>query len=335
MRAQTYLITGGAGFIGSHLTELLLSQGHHVRAVDDLSTGRTGNLERVWNHGRFDFRRGSVTDAAFLEPLCSGVDVVVHLAAVVGVKLVVEQPVRTIETNVKGTECVLRTALAHRCKVLLASTSEVYGKGSRVPFGEDHDVLLGATAKSRWCYAAGKMLDEFLALGYHQESALPVVVFRLFNTIGTRQRGRYGMVVPRFVRQAVAGEPITIFGDGRQARCFCDVRDVVRAIAGLALHPEAVGRVFNIGSTEETTIRQLAERVKALTRSRSPIVPVPYEEAYGPGFEDMARRVPDTTRIFSLLGWQPRYRLEDTLGEILGAWRTREVKSPEPEYAVI
>jgi nucleoside-diphosphate-sugar epimerase len=335
MRPQIYLITGGAGFIGSHLTELLLSQGHHVRVVDDLSAGRTGNLEHVWDHKRFDFRRGSVTDMSFLDPLCRGVDVVVHLAAVVGVKLVVEQPVRTIETNVKGTECVLRAALAHRCKVLLASTSEVYGKGSRIPFAEDHDVLLGTTEKSRWCYAAGKMLNEFLALGYHQESALPVVVFRLFNTIGTRQRGRYGMVVPRFVRQAVTGEPITVFGDGRQARCFCDVRDVVRAIAGLALHPDAIGRVFNIGSTEETTIRQLAERVKTLTRTRSPIVAVPYDEAYGPGFEDMIRRVPDTTRIRSLLGWQPRYRLQDTLGEILTAWPTSEIKSLEPAYAVM
>ncbi len=327
--AQTYLITGGAGFIGSHLADLLLAEGHRVCVLDDISTGGLENLDQVWGHPRFEFVRATVTDEAAVDRLALHADVIIHLAAAVGVKLVVEQPVRTIETNVIGTECVLRVARRRGCKVLLASTSEVYGKGSRVPFAEDDDVLLGATARGRWCYAASKMLDEFLALAYRQEFGLPVVIFRLFNTIGPRQSGRYGMVVPRFLEQALAGKPITIFGDGRQSRCFCDVRDVVKAIAALARRPEADGRVFNIGSTEETTIRQLAERIKTLTQSRSPIVPIPYQEAYGPGFEDMTRRVPDTTRIRLLLGWEPLYTLNETLSGMIPSPASSRVK-PAP-----
>ena len=324
--AQRYLITGGAGFIGSHLVDLLLAEGHQVHVLDDVSTGRLENLEQVCGHPRFRFTRGSVTNEAAVDRAASRADVIIHLAAAVGVKLVVEQPVRTIETNVSGTECVLRVARRRGCKVLLASTSEVYGKGSRIPFAEDDDILLGSTAKSRWCYAASKMLDEFLALAYAQEFGLPVVIFRLFNTIGPRQSGRHGMVVPRFLEQAQAGAPITILGDGSQSRCFCDVRDVVRAIAGLARHPKAAGRVFNIGSSEEITVRQLAERVKMLTESRSPIVHLSYEKAYGPGFEDMARRVPYTGRIHSLLGWQPQYILNETLAGIIAVPASTRVK---------
>ncbi len=230
-----------------------------------------------------------------------------------GVQLIVEHPVHTIETNVAGTDAVLRVAQTYRARVLIASTSEVYGKGSKLPFAEEDDVLLGATSKSRWGYAASKMIDEFLALAYHREYGSPVVVFRLFNTVGPRQTGQYGMVVPRLMRQALRGEPLTVFGDGTQQRCFCDVRDVVQAIVGLAHHPAALGRVFNVGSEEEVSILELAKRIRALTNSKSEIKHVPYAEAYAPGFEDMARRVPDISRVRALLGWNPRRSLAETL----------------------
>ena len=329
-KPQTYLVTGGAGFIGSHLIDSLLAEGHRVLAIDDLSTGQIENLSAVASHPNLHFARASVTNDLVLDRLASEADVVIHLAAAVGVKLIVERPVRTIETNVTGTDHVLRAALRYNCRTLITSTSEVYGKGSRIPFSEDDDVLLGATSKSRWSYAASKMIDEFLALAYHRELGLAATVFRLFNTVGPRQSGRYGMVIPRLVSQAVAGEPITVYGDGNQSRCFCDVRDVVEAIVGLSKHSSAAGRVFNVGGTQEISIRRLAERIRTLAGSGSPIVPVPYEQAYAPGFEDMKRRVPDISRIGSLLDWRPVRTLEDILASVISEHR----KGPEISSAV-
>lgn len=313
----TYLITGGAGFIGSHLTDALLAAGQRVLVIDDLSTGRYANVAHHAGNPRFHFARASIRDEIVLDRLASQADVIVHLAAAVGVQLIVQQPVHTIETNVMGTEAVLKAALRYRCRVLIASTSEVYGKGSRIPFSEDDDVLLGPSSKSRWSYAASKMVDEFLALAYRDEYGLEVVPVRLFNTVGPRQTGRYGMVIPRFVGQALAGEPITVYGDGQQSRCFCAVSDVVAALIGLSTEPAAPGRVYNVGSEEETTIMALAELVRELTGSRSPIVTIPYAEAYAPGFEDMQRRVPDTSRVRALLGWQPRLSLQETLQSVI------------------
>jgi len=334
-QAKTYLVTGGAGFIGSHLVESLLATGHRVFALDDLSTGRAANLDAVRRHPNFHLARAGVTDAIVLDRLASQSDIVIHLAAAVGVKLIVNHPVETIEINVNGTEAVLKAALHYDCRIVIASTSEVYGKGSRIPFAEDDDVLLGSTMKSRWSYAASKMIDEFLALAYHAEFGLPVTILRLFNTVGPRQRGRYGMVVPRLVAQALAGEPMTVYGTGEQRRCFCDVRDVVEAILGLADHREAIGRVFNIGSTEETTILSLAERVRELADRASSIRRIPYDRAYPPGFEDMQRRVPDTSRIHGLLGWTPRRRLDEILAGVIEAHRGKQpmIGSP-PEQMV-
>jgi len=319
----TYLITGGAGFIGSHLADLLLADGHRVLAIDNLSTGRTDNINHLLGHPSYHFVRATITDGIVMDRLASQADVIFHLAAAVGVKLIVEHPVHTIETNIMGTEAVLQAALRYNCRVLIASTSEVYGKGSKIPFSEEDDVLLGPTSKSRWSYAASKMVDEFLGLAYQREYGLQVTPFRLFNTVGPRQAGRYGMVIPRFVRMALQGEPITVYGSGSQSRCFCDVRDVVEALAGLASHPEAAGQVYNIGSNEEVSIWELAERVKALTGSSSPLVSVPYSEAYAPGFEDMQRRVPDTSRIRALLGWQPRRSLDEILAAVIDYQRDR------------
>lgn len=314
---KTYLITGGAGFIGSHLADALLAEGHRVLAIDNLSTGSLTNVAHLANEPHFHFARANITDEIVMDRMASQADVIVHLAAAVGVKLIVEHPVHTIETNVMGTEMVLKSALRYGCRVLIASTSEVYGKGSKIPFSEEDDVLLGATSKSRWAYAASKMVDEFLGLAYQREYGLEVVPFRLFNTVGPRQTGRYGMVIPRFVRQTLREEPLTVYGDGSQSRCFCDVRDVVQALIALAQHPKAPGRIYNIGSTEEVSIQQLAERVKSITGSHSPIVYIPYEQAYAPGFEDMKRRVPDISRIGSLLGWQPTRSLDDILRAVV------------------
>jgi len=312
----TYLITGGAGFIGSHLSDVLLGAGQRVLSIDDLSTGRLANIAHLLGRPDFHFAQAPIADKVVLDRLASQADVIVHLAAAVGVQLIVEHPVHTIETNVGGTEAVLRAAHTYRARVLIASTSEVYGKGSKVPFAEEDDVLLGATSKSRWGYAASKMIDEFLALAYHREKGTPVTVARFFNTVGPRQTGQYGMVVPRLMRQALRGEPLTVFGDGTQRRCFCDVRDVVQAVVGLAHHPGAVGRVFNVGSEEEISINDLAARVKAAAGSKSAITHVPYETAYAPGFEDMARRVPDISRVKALLGWTPRRTLDETLAAV-------------------
>ena len=311
--SKTYLITGGAGFIGSHLAEALLSSGNHVIVIDDLSTGRLENIAGLQSHPHFHFARAAIENEIVLDRLTSQVDVVIHLAAAVGVKLIVERPVQTIETNVGGTERVLQASLRYGCRVLIASTSEVYGKGSRIPFSEDDDIVLGPTSRSRWAYAASKMVDEFLGLAYGREYGLPVVIFRLFNTVGPRQTGRYGMVIPRFVDQALHDHPLTVYGDGTQSRCFCDVSDAVRAIVGLAEHPDSPGRVFNVGGTNSITIRSLAERIRELVTSASEIVHVPYEEAYAPGFEDMARREPNNTRLHELTGWSPKLPLEKIL----------------------
>jgi UDP-glucose 4-epimerase len=307
------LVTGGAGFIGSHLVEVLLRLGHRVLVIDDLSTGRIENIKHLLGNPGFQFARANVTDAVVLDRMTSESDVVIHLAAAVGVQLIVERPVLTIETNVMGTEAVLRSALRYGCRTLLASTSEVYGKGARLPFSEDDDVLLGSTARSRWGYAASKMVDEFLGLAYFSEYGLPVIPFRLFNTVGPRQTGHYGMVVPRFMHAALKGEPIHVYGDGMQSRCFCDVADVVRAIVGLAFHPDAPGTVFNVGAKEETTILALAEKTKALAASTSRIEFIPYSEAYPPGFEDMQRRIPNTGRVEKIIGWKPEYTLDQIL----------------------
>ena len=311
------LVTGGAGFIGSHLVEALLRDGHEVVVLDDLSTGRLENLQRVREHMRLTVATGSVTDELLVAKLMDGAEVVYHLAAAVGVRLILEQPVQTIETNIVGTDVVLRAATHARTRVVLASTSEVYGKNDRVPLSEDDDRVLGPTTKSRWSYACSKAIDEFLALAYHKERGLPVVIVRFFNTVGPRQTGRYGMVVPRFVRQALDGQPITVYGDGRQSRAFTDVEDAVRAMLALSRAPEAVGHVFNVGSAQEITIGELAERVKTLAGSRSPIVLVPYEEAYQPGFEDLRRRVPDIRKAEAFVGYRPEIALDETLQRVI------------------
>ncbi len=316
------LITGGAGFIGSHLSEALLAAGHSVMVVDDLSTGRFENIQPLTANPQFKFAIETITNESVMDRLVSECDIIFHLAAAVGVELIVQSPVHTIETNIMGTETVLRTARRYRKKVMIASTSELYGKSEKTPYKEDDDSVFGPTSRSRWSYATSKAVDEFLALAYHQEMGLPVVIFRLFNTIGPRQRGRYGMVVPRFVRQALLNEPITVYDDGQQSRCFCNVRDVVRGIVGLSAVPEAEGQVYNIGSREEINILDLARKVKTKTGSQSQILLVPYEQAHAAGFEDMRRRMPDTGKVNALIGWEPTIRLEQTLDEIIAYYRT-------------
>lgn len=322
------LITGGAGFIGSHLAELLLGRGHHVTIIDDLSTGSLANVQHLVGHERFRFAIETIGNEMVLDRLVSECDVIYHLAAAVGVQLIIQNPVHTIETNVMGTEAVLKAALRYRAKVLVASTSEVYGKSEHVPYAESDDVTLGPTARNRWAYAASKMVDEFLALAYHREHELPVVVFRLFNTVGPRQTGQYGMVIPRFVQQALGRQPLTVYGDGSQTRCFCNVLDAVRAIAGLAETPRAVGQVFNIGSTEEVSILDVARRTLALVNDgeesgwREQISLVPYAQAYAEGFEDMLRRVPDISKIGGTIGWQPTIPLDETLRQVIAYYRS-------------
>jgi UDP-glucose 4-epimerase len=301
------------------LSEALLARGDTVTAIDDLSTGRFENIEPLTGNANFRFAIETITNENVLDRLASECDVIIHLAAVVGVKLVVDSPVHTITTNVNGTEVVLKAARRYRVPTLLASTSEVYGKGLRLPFGEDDDVLLGATRHHRWAYAASKMVDEFLGMAYHREYGLPVTLFRLFNTVGPRQVGRYGMVMPRFVGAALAGDPLTVYGTGTQSRCFCHVQDVVRAIIALANEPSAAGNLYNIGATEPTTILDLAKRVIALTNSSSEITFVDYEQVYPEGFEDMQRRQPDTTRVKQLIGWEPTHSLDDIILDI-AAW---------------
>ena len=311
------LITGGAGFVGSHLAETLLARGDTVFVLDNLSTGSIENIEHLKADPRFHYVVDTVMNEPVMAELVDRVNVVYHLAAAVGVKLIVESPVNTIETNVHGTEMVLKTANKKKKKVLIASTSEVYGKSEDVPFREDADLVMGATTKGRWSYACSKAIDEFLALAYWKEKKLPVVVFRLFNTVGPRQTGRYGMVVPNFVKQALMGHPLTVFGDGTQSRCFTYVSDVVDALVKLADHPDAVGQVFNIGNDhEEISILDLAQRVKARTLSKSPIEMVPYDKAYEEGFEDMPRRVPDLTKVRRLIGYEPKVHLDEILDRV-------------------
>lgn len=312
----TYLITGGAGFIGNHLSELLLNAGHSVLSIDNLSTGRVDNIKRLLDHPNYHFCRDDIINEVVLDRLASKCDLIIHLAASVGVERIISHPVETIENNVMGTEHVLKAALRYGCRVLVASTSEVYGKGTRVPFNEDDDVLLGPTCRNRWGYAASKMVDEFLALAYQHEYGMQAIAMRFFNTVGPRQTGQYGMVIPRFTTQALSNEPITVYGDGKQQRCFCDVADVIRAVVGLSTHPDASNRVFNIGSTEEISIMELAKRIREVCGSSSEILTVPYDQAYAPGFEDMARRIPDTGRINKLIGWSPEFKLQDTLERV-------------------
>jgi UDP-glucose 4-epimerase len=311
------LITGGAGFIGSHLAERLLADGHEVAILDNLSTGSIDNIAHLKGRAGFSYTIDSVTNESLLAELIDGNDVIFHLAAAVGVKLIVEQPVHTIETNVHGTEVVLKHANKKKKLVIIASTSEVYGKSTNVPFQEAADLVLGPSAKHRWAYACSKLIDEFLALAYWKERKLPVIIARLFNTVGPRQTGQYGMVLPTFVRQALAGQPLTVFGDGTQSRSFTYVGDVVDALLKLALEPRAIGEVFNIGNLGEISIRDLAERVKSMTGSTSPIQFVPYDQAYEAGFEDMPRRVPDITKIKGLIGYEPKLDLEEIIGTVI------------------
>jgi UDP-glucose 4-epimerase len=315
------LITGGAGFIGSHLADAYIARGDEVFVLDDLSTGSIENIRHLKNQPRFHYTIDSVHKAPVVAELVDGCDVIFHLAAAVGVKLIVESPVRTIETNVHGTEVVLAQADKKKKKVLLASTSEVYGLSSQIPFREDGPLVMGATTKGRWSYACSKAIDEFLALAYWREKKLPVVIVRLFNTVGPRQTGRYGMVIPTFVRQALSEQAITVHGDGTQTRCFGYVGDVVNALIQLMDHPKAVGEVFNIGSDEEVSIGELAEMVKVQVGSRSELVLVPYAEAYEEGFEDMPRRVPDTSKVKALIGFRPTLRLEEIIQRVIAHHR--------------
>jgi UDP-glucose 4-epimerase len=312
-----YLVTGGAGFIGSHLCELLIQQGNWVVAMDDLSTGNLANLAALRTQPKFQLVRETIFNTQVLDRLISQVDIVIHLAAAVGVKLIVEDPVRTIHTNIMGTDVVLTTANRYGRKVLISSTSEVYGKGVKVPFAEDDDCLLGATRNSRWAYATSKAIDEFMGLAYFHQYGLPVVIMRLFNTIGPRQTGQYGMVIPRFVQAALNQQPLAVHGNGLQTRSFADVADIIEAIRILSQHPGAVGQVFNIGNDQEISILEAARKVIAMTQSTSQIEFIPYEIAYAPGFEDMQRRVPDLTKIKQLIGYQPRYTFEETIKKII------------------
>jgi UDP-glucose 4-epimerase len=315
------LITGGAGFIGSHLAEELLRRGNDVAVIDDLSTGSFDNIEHLKPQRGFSYAIDSIRNRSLMAELVDAADVIFHLAAAVGVRLIIERPVHTIETNIMGTELVLELAAKKRKRVVIASTSEVYGKTNVVPFTEDSDIVLGPTMKSRWGYACSKAIDEFLALAYWKEQRLPVVIVRFFNTVGPRQTGRYGMVIPSFVKQALAGKPITVFGDGEQSRCFTWVGDAVGAVIDLANHGDATAQVFNVGSDEEISIGQLAHLVKDMTRSQSPIVFVPYQEAYEEGFEDMRRRVPDIGKIQRLIGYAPSMTLPKILAEIIAFYR--------------
>ena len=318
------LITGGAGFIGSHLAGALLDAGHEVFVLDNLSTGSISNIEQFKGNPRFDYLIETITNEPVLAEHVDRCDVVFHLAAAVGVRLIIESPVQTIETNVNGTEIILKHAAKKGKLVLIASTSEVYGKNTAIPFREDADLVLGSTKQHRWAYACSKALDEFLALAYWKERQLPVIVVRLFNTVGPRQSGRYGMVIPNFVRQALAGEPITVFGPGTQSRSFGYVGDVVRGMIALSTEPKAVGHVFNLGNNQEITIQELADLIKTMTASPSKIITIPYEKAYESGFEDMPRRVPDLTKAKELINFEPRTQLRDTLSLIIESQRREQ-----------
>jgi UDP-glucose 4-epimerase len=314
--AENFLVTGGAGFIGSHLAESLLTHKRRVVILYDFSTGRKQNIAKLASHSDVQLVEGSVEDAALLGELVAKVDAVFHLASAVGVQLVVHEPVRTIRTTIGGTETVLEAANKARKPVLITSSSEVYGKSARVPFSEDDDVVMGATRFSRWCYAYSKGVDEFLGLAYHRQYGLPVTIVRLFNTVGPRQVGMYGMVLPRFVESALAGKPLIVYGDGKQTRCFCHVSDVVRAMTQLMETPAAAGEVFNLGSDEEVSMNDLARKVIEITGSRSAIEHVPYEQAYGKNFDDLPRRVPDLSKIRRAIGFEPTMNLEQIVRSV-------------------
>ena len=319
-----YLITGGAGFIGSHLSEVLLERGENVFVLDDLSTGSVENIRHLKANGRFHYVFDSILNKHLLAELVDESDVVIHLAAAVGVRLIVEHPVRTLETNIHGTQSVLDAASKKKKLVFIASTSEVYGKSDKVPFHEDADLVLGPTTKSRWSYAASKALDEFLALSYWKERKQPVKIARFFNTVGPRQTGRYGMVLPNFVRQALAGEPITVYGSGKQSRCFCDVRDSVESLVRLLATDQSIGEVVNIGTDQEVTIERLAHLVKERTESNSPVTFVPYDQAYEPGFEDMPRRVPSLDKLEKLTGFRPAIPLVEIVDRVIAHSQKRK-----------
>lgn len=324
-----YLITGGAGFIGSHLAERLIDRGDHVVLLDNLSTGSMENIRHLKSSSRMEYHLDGIENRQLVAELVDDADVIVHLAAAVGVKLIVESPVRTIETNVNGTQMILEAACRKRKLVLTASTSEVYGKNVNVPFREDADLVLGPTTKGRWSYAASKALDEFLALSYWKEKKLPVIVVRFFNTVGPRQTGRYGMVLPNFVKAALDNAPISIFGSGKQSRCFCDVRDTVEALLRLMSTDRAIGEVTNIGNTEEVSIEELAQRVKQRTNSNSAIEYIPYDQAYEPGFEDMMRRVPSVKKLESLTGFRPQTPLSEIIDRVAQSLRAKSERGTE------
>lgn len=319
------LITGGMGFIGSHLAERLLQRGDEVCVIDDLSTGSIENIEHIKKHPNFIYHVDTIRNYRLTAELIDACDIIYHLAAAVGVRLIVESPVNTIETNIRGTDIVLSLAAKKRKRVLITSTSEVYGKRNQVPFREDDDLIMGATSKGRWSYACSKAIDEFLAIAYWKEKRVPTVIARLFNTVGPRQTGRYGMVIPNFVQQALTGQEIKVFGDGTQTRCFTHVSDVTDALIKVAEHSRAVGEVYNIGGDQEVTILELAERIRKLTDSDSNIVLVPYDEAYEAGFEDMMRRVPDVSKVRALIGYRPKIDLDGILTSVVDYYRTRMV----------
>lgn len=330
-----FLITGGAGFIGSHLAERLLQRGDTVVLLDNLSTGSMENIRHLKSSERMSYHLDNMENRQLLAELVDDADVIVHLAAAVGVKLIVESPVRTIETNVNGTQLILEAACKKRKLVLTASTSEVYGKNTNVPFHEDADLVLGPTTKGRWSYAASKALDEFLALSYWKEKKLPVIVVRLFNTVGPRQTGRYGMVLPNFVKSALDGKPISVYGNGQQSRCFCDVRDTVEALTRLIDTPRSVGEVVNVGNTEEISIEALARLVKERTRSCSPIEFIPYDQAYEPGFEDMMRRVPSVDKLQALTGFRPQTPLNEIIDRVTAYFQSKQEHAPQAATSAV
>jgi UDP-glucose 4-epimerase len=329
-----YLITGGAGFIGSHLSERLIDRGDYVVVLDNLSTGSMENIRHLKSSSRMEYHLDGIENRQLVAELVDDADIVVHLAAAVGVKLIVESPVRTIETNVNGTQMILEAACRKRKLVLTASTSEVYGKSMNVPFHEDADLVLGPTTKGRWSYAASKALDEFLALSYWKEKKLPVIVVRLFNTVGPRQTGRYGMVLPNFVKSALGNTPISVFGNGKQSRCFCDVRDTVEALMRLMDTDQSVGKVINVGNTEEITIENLAVKVKERINSTSSIEFVPYDKAYEEGFEDMMRRVPSVEKLFALTGFKPQTPLTEIIDRVTLSFQAKPERTPEIQVPV-
>jgi UDP-glucose 4-epimerase len=323
---MVYLITGGAGFIGSHLSESLLNKGHYVMAIDNLSTGSYRNIAHLKANDKFSFFVGDIRETDLLESLVRKSDAIFHLAAAVGVKLIIEQPVETVESNIMGTHAVLSLAAKYNLKTLITSTSEVYGKSSKDSFEEDDDSILGPSIKKRWSYACSKLADEFLALAFNEEKGLPVIIVRLFNTVGPRQTGRYGMVIPTFVRQALRGEAITVFGSGEQSRCFIHVSEIVDALTKLIVEDKALGQVVNLGSNQEVTINELAGKVKEFTGSDSSIITVPYDQAYQKGFEDMGRRVPNTGKAAALIGFNPKMTLMDIICDVVAEYKNTSRK---------